>query len=123
VHSITAVYSGDSIFSAGTSSTLTQTVVDYAVSSLGVSAQTIPPDQSATYTVAVTPTEGTDLPAAATLTVTGLPSGATASLTTASWTRMQLTPELRRVQAYRNAEIIFLILQAQPGYRFWGQAG
>ena len=95
VHSITVVYSGDSIFSSATSAALTQTVVDYAVSPSGASTQTVTPGGAATYVVAVTPTEGTDLPAVATLTVTGLPAGATASLTTASttatWTQLTAT--------------------------------
>lgn len=95
VHSIIAVYSGDSIYSSASSAAVTQTVVDYAVSPSGETAQTVTPGGSATYVVAVTPTEGANLPAAATLTVTGLPTGATASLaaasTAATWTQQTAT--------------------------------
>jgi hypothetical protein len=88
-HAITAVYSGDANDTASSSSALTQLVVDFAVnagSGGSGAAQTVIPGGSATYTISLAPTTGTALPTAAILTVTGLPIGATATLTPSTWT-------------------------------------
>jgi hypothetical protein len=89
-HAITAVYSGDANNIASSSAALAQQIVDFAVNpgdGSGVT-QTVIPGGSASYTIAIAPTTGTAMPAAAILTVTGLPSGATATLTASSWTRL-----------------------------------
>ena len=96
-HSITAVYNGGTNFVGSPSKPLPQTITDYTVSAVSGSggsgiAQTVIPGAAATYTIAVNPTDGTTFPEIATLTVTGLPSGATATLnTTLPWTQLTST--------------------------------
>jgi trimeric autotransporter adhesin len=88
-HAITAVYGGDTNSITATSGTLAHVVIDFALSAgIGGSgtSQTVIPGGAATYTIAIAPTAGTAFPAVAILTVTGLPSGATAELT--SWTQL-----------------------------------
>jgi streptogramin lyase len=84
-HSLTAVYSGNSNFATVTSSALTQTVQDFSLSvstaSGGSSTATASPGGSATYPLVFTPVNGTIFPQTVNLTVSGLPSGATATLT------------------------------------------
>ncbi|HEY5330098.1 MAG TPA: Ig-like domain repeat protein [Acidobacteriaceae bacterium] len=82
-HSITAVYSGDTNFSAGTSTVLSQFVADFSftlLSSGGSSSQTVTPGQTATYSFTVAPIGGPfNFPV--TLSATGLPPGATVTFT------------------------------------------
>jgi hypothetical protein len=91
-HAITAVYSGDANDVASSSAALAELVIDFAVNAGGASssgsgaAQTVLPGGSATYTIALAPTAGIAFPTAATLTVTGLPTGATAAITPSTWT-------------------------------------
>lgn len=96
-HSITASYGGDSNYAASTSNVLSQTVVDFAVNPVAGSggsgagsggSQTISPGGTAVYTLAITPTSGTTFSTLTTLTVTGLPSGGTATLNTPGWTQL-----------------------------------
>jgi hypothetical protein len=63
-------------------------VIDYAVSAGSNASQTVVPGAAANYTIAVTPTTGTTFPTTAVLTLTGLPSGATAALTPSQWTQL-----------------------------------
>jgi hypothetical protein len=86
-HSITAVYNGATNFVAATSAALTQCVMDISLSdpSAGGSSQTVTAGGSATYSLAIAPSSGTTFPVAVTLTVSGLPSTATASITPAAW--------------------------------------
>jgi len=80
-HTITVGYGGDATFKASTSAALTQLVVDFAVSiGSGASSETVSAGQTATYTFSVSPSSGT-LPDQVTLSVSGLPAGATASIT------------------------------------------
>ena len=77
-HSITAVYSGDTVFATVTSAALTQTVNSSAIGipSGGSSTATVTAGGTATYMLQVTPpSTGPSL----TFSVTGLPSGATAT--------------------------------------------
>jgi hypothetical protein len=93
-HSITAAYSGDANFVGSGSGTLAQTIIDFAVSastSGSGASQTVTPGGLATFTFGIAPTSGATLPAAATLTVTGLPAGATATLTPSTWTQLSST--------------------------------
>jgi hypothetical protein len=90
-HTIMAVYSGDTNEVGSTSAALTQLVVDFSLkpgSGASGPVQSAFPGGSATYTVAITPTAGTAFPVPATLTVTGLPAGTSAALTTPPWTRL-----------------------------------
>jgi Bacterial Ig-like domain (group 3)/IPT/TIG domain len=77
-HSITAAYSGDSNFSALTSSVVTETVEDFTVGvATGSSAaQTVSKGGTATYGLSVAPTNGTTFLSAVTFTVSGNPTGA-----------------------------------------------
>ncbi len=83
VHSITAQYGGDSIFTSVTSSALTETIQDFTVSAAtsGTTSATVNPGGTASYALVFGPTMGTTFPAAVTLSVTGLPPGATATIT------------------------------------------
>jgi len=92
-HSITAIYSGDTNFVAATSGALAESVLDFAVSiptsgSGNGASQTVAPGGTATYTLDIAPTSGTSIPTAAALTLTGLPAGATATVTPSTWTQL-----------------------------------
>jgi sugar lactone lactonase YvrE len=79
-HSITAVYGGDSTFGPATSSVVTVTVDDFTLSvSTGMSM--VSPGETASYALRVNPSGSSTLPAAVTLTVGGLPTGATSTIT------------------------------------------
>jgi hypothetical protein len=86
-HSITAVYSGSSNSVSVTSSALAELVQDYVLSisgspgSSGGNSQTVAPGGTATYTLALGPSNGATFPAPVTLTLSGLPPGATGSIT------------------------------------------
>jgi hypothetical protein len=95
-HSITAAYSGDSDFTAATSGALAQSVLDFTLNPVATSAgngssQTVNPGAVANYTLAIVPTTGNDFPKPTTLTVSGMPVGATATLTPSSWTQLTNT--------------------------------
>ncbi|MFZ0964017.1 MAG: Ig-like domain repeat protein [Terriglobia bacterium] len=95
--SITAVYSGDANFSSVTSSAVAQVVQNFSLtvptssssssSASGGSASgtsgsaTVAPGGTATYTLALGPSGGTTFPLPVTYTVSGLPPGATATIT------------------------------------------
>ncbi len=82
-HPVTAVYGGDTNFSALTSSVLTETVEDFALSvpSGSSTSQTVSRGGTASYALKVAPSGGSTLPSAITLAVSGLPVGATATIT------------------------------------------
>jgi hypothetical protein len=89
-HAITAVASGDSNFTSVTSSQVVEVVQDYSLTvsptpaggvGANVTSQTVVPGGIATYELALGPTHGTTFPAPVTLSVSGLPPGATATLT------------------------------------------
>ncbi len=95
-HSITATYIPNADFAASSSSALSMTIVDLSVGNTGSAGagsttQTTSPGGAATYTVALAPSTGTTFPSPITLTVTGLPVGATATLGTPGWTEQSLT--------------------------------
>jgi DNA-binding beta-propeller fold protein YncE len=84
-HSITAAYSGDASFSADTSSALAQLVQDFALSTptsgtTNAPAATVTPGGTAIYSLSIGPSLGTVFPLPITLSVSGLPPGATATL-------------------------------------------
>jgi len=82
LHSITAVYSGDTNFVAVTSSALTESVEDFSLSS-SVTSVTALPGATAVVTFTVSPVNATTLLATVTLSVSGLPTGATYSFSPA----------------------------------------
>jgi len=85
-HSITAVYSGDSNFAPVTSSAVAELIQDFTISTSpssgggGTPSQTAIPGGTATYTLNIGPSAGTVFPAPVTLSLSGLPPGATGTL-------------------------------------------
>jgi hypothetical protein len=90
-HNITALYNGDANFlAAGPSNTVPESAIDINLGSptsgTGTgSSQTILPGGAATYSFPIAPSSGTSFPLPVTFTVTGLPTGATASLAPSAW--------------------------------------
>ena len=79
VHSISAIYSGDTLFTTISSGLLTETVEDFTfVPASGSSSATASAGAKATYVLNFTPTVGTTFVGAISFAVSGLPSGATA---------------------------------------------
>jgi hypothetical protein len=78
-HSITAVYSGDSSYTPATSGALSETLQDFTVALTGNRAVTGTATVSiggvASYPLVISPVGGATLPAAVSLSVTGLPLG------------------------------------------------
>jgi len=138
-HSITASYAGDSNFAASTSGALSESIIDFGVSMVsggsgsGAASQTVPPGGNATYSIAITPTAGTTFPTITYLTVTGLPSGATATLATKGWTELTGTSwSLPAFSALSDVSLSFHVPVAssaslgaptQPGKSLPGKSG
>ena len=78
-HSITAVYSGDANFVTQTSPVLTEAVDDFSLSipTGDVTSLTIFPGGTGVFTLSMSPAGATTVPVAVTLSLSGLPSGAT----------------------------------------------
>ena len=87
-HNLTAIYSGDPNFTPFSSPVLAETVQDFSLavqsSSSSSTSQTIAPGGTATYALAFTPAGTTTFPAAISLSVSGLPAGASYTLTPAT---------------------------------------
>lgn len=118
-HTITAVYSGATNFGAGTSAALTQSVLNFSLSPGGggngggtVTSQTVSSGGTATYPLTIVPTAGTIFPAPVTLTVTGLPPGATVAITPATWTVITSTSWLFPANTPINALSLIVQLPA-----------
>jgi hypothetical protein len=88
-HPITAVYAGDSNFTGSTSSVLNQAVQDFQLviggtsvndSTQTVLSATVVAGQVATYQFQLSPSDGATFPNAVTLSLSGLPPGATYTL-------------------------------------------
>jgi hypothetical protein len=93
LHAITADYSGGANFAASTSTTLTQSVLNFTLTPGPgtVASQTVLPGGVATYQLDIGLSAGTIFPTPMTLTVTGMPPGATAVITPSSWTALTST--------------------------------
>jgi hypothetical protein len=108
-YSITAAYSGDANFAAGTSGVLTEAVEDFSlsISSLSVTA---PQNGTAVFGVTFTPVNATTFPAPVTLSVSGLPAGATYTFSPATLpagsptTAVTLTAQLPPITAALHRE-------------------
>jgi hypothetical protein len=120
-HTITAHYAGDTNFSAITSTAVTETVQDFSltVAASGTTSATATPGGAANYALVIGPTTGTRFPGAVTLSVSGLPPGATGTLTPKTLpagsgpTNVALTVQLPSVTAsLRHHET--LALQLSP---------
>ena len=87
-HTITAVYSGDGNFVAATSPALLQTVQDFnltiSTTAGGATTATVVPGGTANYVFTLSPTGATTFPANVALSVSGLPTGATYTLSPTS---------------------------------------
>jgi hypothetical protein len=89
-HSLTAAYGGDTDFNGISSAAVTETVQDFQFVINGgstgspVMTQTVKAGGIATYQFQMSPTGGTTFPSAVTLTLSGLPAGATYTITPAS---------------------------------------
>jgi hypothetical protein len=84
IHSITAAYSGDSNYTAATSLALPEIIQDFslALSSGAAGTVTVSLGGQANYSLVMTPVGGTTLPAAVSMSLSGLPPGMTASFST-----------------------------------------
>ena len=86
-HSLTAVYVNDSNFNSSTSPALSETVQDIQVTVSGSSgavtvlSATVLPGRTATYQFQIAPTDGTAFSGTVTLSLSGLPAGATYTIT------------------------------------------
>jgi hypothetical protein len=79
LHSITAVYSGDTSYGPATSSPLSERVVDFTVAPAGSGSVTASPASVASFPIVVTPVGTGTLAGAITFKVDGLSIGSTAS--------------------------------------------
>jgi Bacterial Ig-like domain (group 3) len=84
-HTMTAVYAGDANFASVTSTPVIEVIQDFSLSPPGsgtsTPTQTVLPGGTATYSLVFGPISGTTFPNAVTLSVSGLPPGATATIT------------------------------------------
>jgi sugar lactone lactonase YvrE len=123
-HSIIAVYNGDTNFVAVTSAALSQSVLDFSLTpgsgsgggpgngSGSVTTQTAAPGGSAIYPLNIIPSAGAMFPTPILLTVTGMPSGATAAIAPASWT--QVTANSWTFPANTSLPTMTLTIQLPP---------
>jgi hypothetical protein len=86
----------DSADYSSVTGTVSVTVLDFSLtagsgSGSSGTTQTASPGGTATYTLALLPSAGTILPAPVTLTVSGMPAGATATITPSAWTQLTST--------------------------------
>jgi hypothetical protein len=79
LHSITAVYSGDSSYGPATSGALSENVVDFTIAPVGTGSVSVPAASIASFPIAITPVGGSVLPGTMTLAVNGLSLGSTAT--------------------------------------------
>ncbi|WP_263367852.1 Ig-like domain repeat protein [Edaphobacter bradus] len=80
-HQITAVYSGDTIFSTSSSAPVTNIVQDFTNKNSGATTQKVFPGDSTSYTFTLAPVGSTTFMSDVNLTVTGLPAGSTYTFT------------------------------------------
>jgi len=112
-HTITAIYNGDGNFNESISYALAQSIQDFSVnsgtstgggsgtggtgggSSAGTggaqASQTVMPGDTVNYPLSVTPTAGTLFPVPVTLSISGMPPGATAAITPSTWNQLTAT--------------------------------
>jgi hypothetical protein len=100
IHSITAVYSGDSNYTAATIGALSEKIQDFTLTILGGSGagtQNIPLGGQATYPLVITPVGGSTLPGAVSLSVTGVPANMTAVFSPATVAANSITTNVTLV--------------------------
>jgi len=140
-HSITAVYSGDNNFLSVTSSAVAELVQDFTISTptsgtTNTPTATVTPGGTATYTLNIGPSVGTVFPAPVTLSLSGLPPGATGALSPtilpagSSLSTVTLTIQLpqqtaqleRKASPLRGVPLVLGVLLL-PFARKWRRAG
>ncbi len=84
IHSITAVYSGDSSYGPATSGVLSENVVDFTIVPQGAGAASVPATSVASFPLTISPVGASTLPGIISLNVSGLSLGATASFSPSS---------------------------------------
>lgn len=94
-HTITAAYLGDNSFQTASSSAAAISVITISIGTVGSggdasgsgsgASQVIEPGGVASYALPILPNTGNSFPIALTLSVSGLPTGATATVTPAAW--------------------------------------
>jgi hypothetical protein len=96
-HMLIATYSGDANFAEAASGVLTQTVVEITASagegsgSSNNTSQIVSASGSATFSLSILPTSGVSFPTATVLTLTGMPAGATTTVSPTSWAQNSST--------------------------------
>ncbi len=81
IHSLKAIYAGTSFFLPSTSDTLTQQIVDFAITAQQPSTQTVLPGKYVTYSVTIAPlAPAFTMPSEILLTQSGIPNTSTSSL-------------------------------------------
>jgi len=101
-HSITTIYSDDTNFTASTSGILAESVLDFTVTpsapgngsssgSGGGASQTVAPGGTVTFTPNIAPTTGASFQLVTTLPLTGMPPGATGTVSPSTWEEMGST--------------------------------
>jgi VCBS repeat-containing protein len=94
-HSLSAAYSGVTNFTASASSPLTEVVINFTAAPTGSGSsgpsQTVNPGGAATFSLQIVPTAGASFPTVAVLTLSGLPPGATTTVSPASWAQTSAT--------------------------------
>jgi hypothetical protein len=86
IHSITAVYSGDTSYGPASSGALSEKVVDFTVAPAGSGSVTVAATGVASYPLVITPVGGSTLPGTMTLSVVGLSLDSTATFSPATVT-------------------------------------
>lgn len=86
IHSITAVYSGDSSYGQASSGALSEQVVDFTLAPSGSGTASSPASGTVSYPLVITPVGSSTLPGALTFSVTGLSLDSTATFSPASLT-------------------------------------
>lgn len=140
-HNITAMYSGDNNYSSTTSAALSELVQDFTISTptsgtTNAPTATVTPGGAATYTLSIGPSVGTVFPAPVTLSLEGLPPGATGTLSPttlpagSSLSNVTLIIQLpqtaqadRKQNPLRNVPPIALGLLILPFARNWRRTG
>jgi sugar lactone lactonase YvrE len=132
-HTITAVYSGNANFSAVISGALSESVLDFNLSNVGGSgtapgsgtsaSQTVTPGGTASFPLTILPTNGTLFPAPITLSLTGVPSGAIATISPSSWTQVSGGTWLLPANSVLSATTLAIqtpsvVARLEPGTQF-----
>lgn len=90
-YNVTAAVNGAASVSFSLTNNSQTPVVDFTLTATPSTSPSIAPGQLMTYALAIQPTVGASLPNATTLTIAGLPAGASASIALSPWTQLSST--------------------------------